>query len=87
MSDTLNRIDQQTNNAPLKIVTNVMTPDGRRVCVAWLHTKTLPVGQTQRCMVLGHNLDEALRKVEKLEDDFVEAAGSGDQSDSARSDA
>jgi hypothetical protein len=55
----------------MKITTNVMTPDGRRIVVAWNHyDPNQPVAT--RCMVMGNTVDEALRKVINLEEQFEE---------------
>ena len=48
----------------LKIVTNIMTPEGRRIVICWRR----PDGT--HCMVTGELLDEALRKVIDLEEQF-----------------
>jgi hypothetical protein len=56
----------------LSITTNVTTPEGVKIAIAWAHKD--PQGFTAaNCLVLGDSLDEALRKVVLLEEDFNDA--------------
>jgi hypothetical protein len=64
----------------LNITTNIMTPEGGKIACTWVHTTKKAIGYqgdaidpTETvCMVSGDSLEEVIRKVAEMEDDFKE---------------
>jgi hypothetical protein len=70
----LNQIEDRVRTS-LKITTNLATPDGQRIAIAWHHKAPTEI---KPCLVIADSLSEALRKVIKLEEDLLEMEGSCD---------
>lgn len=54
----------------VKITTNIMTTEGRKIVITWHHEHN--DGTRTSCLVMGDSIDESLRKVLSLEEDFHE---------------
>lgn len=55
----------------LRVRTWVMTTEGAQVVVGWDHRS--PAGDLTPCIVTGHSLFEALRRVAHFEEEYAEA--------------
>lgn len=71
-------------NSSLNLVTNVMTPEGRKVACTWVHIKKFRDmfesgvsngHEDVTCMVTGDSLEEVIRKVAEMEDAFSQNGG------------
>lgn len=52
-----------------RIITNVMTPDGPRIVITWLHYPIVS-GEPTNCMVMGKTLNEANLAMKAHEAEF-----------------
>lgn len=69
-------------DATLNLVTNIMTPEGRKLSCTWIHTTKfrdpfeggISNGHEDiTCTVQGDNLEEVIRKVALMEDEFSQS--------------